>query len=1152
MKKIRRNISFKLVSFFVSFVFILTSFLPLSQAQSVLNLPAPGTRINLTQATVPILIKGITLHPENPLRFDFIINSGTSSTDTNLMKKEGYKQVKYFMAALTVPEKEMWVNLSPYERNRVISDSLGHTEMGRDLLAQDYMLKQLSSSLIYPESQIGKSFWDRIYDRAKKEYGVTNIPVDIFHKIWIIPEKAVVYEKGNSAFVVDAHLKVMLEEDYQALAQSQVAGKTRSNKLSSEEQKLVTSVIKDIVLPEVEKEINQGESFANLRQIYHAMILATWFKKNLKESILGKVYVDQAKTTGIHLDDETINKKVYQQYLEAFKKGVYNYIKEDYDPQSQQIIPKKYFSGGFVGEVSKAYRSYKEGTLPSSIRNQVTSSVSLDSKDLAMTVDLVEAGPEANKNEVDKISQQIEEQEPEPFSSSDLLGLEKQKRWKDLDRPSQDFWVTLRKIYDDFLKHKKEGKVSEALRIRENFFPSAILTAEERTKLLGAIDYRQLVSEVSDSSEGEILFKMVMTALDAGLGTSVRRSAYVKQHIFPVTGRDVLGAKGTDLGFNVHGRFVSVAEIKLLRLIKEVEEKKYPGEVVFQPIVSEIDEKGTTTYDEILDYPFFGQNDKTYTYAKKLKELNIVMVPRVVKDYPSLDVIDLKPTFERGASGSHGEWGFKFLREALDYKAEGSQVIGFYNGDGTNNAPDPYIAMWMLKNNIPIVMISTTKTGIDKKGGQIGIEYLDDAKTMVRVRMLEQASAKANGQLEDFNDMGLKDGDGPQYFNTNISLINYGLIAKILQTLREIAFENNESELLKLLVPDLISGVKKKKGKGYIQLEGPIGTVFLNIHNYFETHPEIKNQVNDKLKEQGIEGFERILKIVNISAEDREKFFTPIKEASDFWFQAHTNFYKLNTETWMLENTFKGKVPPEFDLKYQVVETDDEGVPILVINDETGARETSMVNYYSDVTNLIDAFGESADVVDAKESLESLSVKGLVKIPNFKLRGRISINNKSGLPLVTADFSGNKNIKIEDGKLTLRNINIQKTEQGIVSVEPIIQEDNALVSEGVDIENINNNQATYGGIDLNPELLDLQIKRDGNGVALPLIQQPIKDMNIKGFLPVIINIQVAPSLSVLLGFNDSLPKGVDNYTAWQIRQWQPVDKVTFFYAEMNC
>jgi len=59
-----------------------------------------------------------------------------------------------------------------------------------------------------------------------------------------------------------------------------------------------------------------------------------------------------------------------------------------------------------------------------------------------------------------------------------------------------------------------------------------------------------------------------------------------------------------------------------------------------------------------------------------------------------------------------------------------------------------------------------------------------------------------------------------------------------------------------------------------------------------------------------------------------------------------------------------------------------------------------------------------------------------------------------------------------------------------------------------------------GGIDLNPALLDLQIKRDGNGVPLPLFQQPIETMNIQGFLPVIINVTPVVNLPALLGLAD--------------------------------
>ena len=54
-----------------------------------------------------------------------------------------------------------------------------------------------------------------------------------------------------------------------------------------------------------------------------------------------------------------------------------------------------------------------------------------------------------------------------------------------------------------------------------------------------------------------------------------------------------------------------------------------------------------------------------------------------------------------------------------------------------------------------------------------------------------------------------------------------------------------------------------------------------------------------------------------------------------------------------------------------------------------------------------------------------------------------------------------------------------------------------------------------GGIDLNAANLNLQIKRDGNGVPLPLLQQDLTQMNnIQGFIPVIIEVKPAANLPI--------------------------------------
>jgi hypothetical protein len=335
-------------------------------AQTILDLPAPGTMVSVSPSFEPALIKGLTVHKDNPFLFDFIVDPGQSKLSRQALKDESDRMIKYFFAALTIPDKDIWVNLSPYEKDRMIPVTLGETAMGRDLLAQDYMLKQLTASLIYPQKALGKTFWDTVYSKAKAMYGTTEIPVNTFNKVWIVPQRVGVYEHGQTAFIVSGHLKVMLEEDYLSMtkhnaisgfstvipdtptvipAKAGIHDKNGINAIGSQ-------IIREIILPEIEKEINEGKNFATLRQIFYAQALAVWFKRNLKQALLNRVYANKGTVKGIDQNDTAINEAIYRQYLKAYKKGVFNYIQEDSFPPLDGegkggVIPRKYFSGGY-------------------------------------------------------------------------------------------------------------------------------------------------------------------------------------------------------------------------------------------------------------------------------------------------------------------------------------------------------------------------------------------------------------------------------------------------------------------------------------------------------------------------------------------------------------------------------------------------------------------------------------------------------------------------------------------------------------------------------------------------------------------------------------------------------------------------------------
>jgi len=160
-----------LVAFLVNTIFSVPVYSQVGNGRDhSLQLPKPGVMVHLSPPLNPPVLKGIKVNPNNPFQFEFILDKGDSveTTGRSSLQDESTRLIKYFLASLTIPEKDLWVNLSPYEKDRVVPQSFGITEMGRDLLAQDYLLKQVTASLIYPEDQVGKKFWKKIYEEAAR------------------------------------------------------------------------------------------------------------------------------------------------------------------------------------------------------------------------------------------------------------------------------------------------------------------------------------------------------------------------------------------------------------------------------------------------------------------------------------------------------------------------------------------------------------------------------------------------------------------------------------------------------------------------------------------------------------------------------------------------------------------------------------------------------------------------------------------------------------------------------------------------------------------------------------------------------------------------------------------------------------------------
>ena len=292
-----------------------------------LELPEPVEMLNVTADYAPLALRGMQIHPDDPLTIDFIIDQGDTGFSEEIFKEETARLIRYFLAGVAVAASDLWVNLSPYESDRVIPDKLAETNLGSDMLAQDYILKQFSASLTHPDTLSGQEYWRNFADGDVS-------------KIWISPEYAEIFDGGTKVLLGNSSLMIKYERPVS-------------------DQKMVR---------EITKEVNHGKHFASLRQIYSALILAEWFKQKVRNSIYDASYVNKNKIKGIGADNPGAKDKIYHLYCEAFERGVYDLIKKDDKTKKK----RRFFSGGLdltkLSSVIKVFDIRQTENLPETNR----------------------------------------------------------------------------------------------------------------------------------------------------------------------------------------------------------------------------------------------------------------------------------------------------------------------------------------------------------------------------------------------------------------------------------------------------------------------------------------------------------------------------------------------------------------------------------------------------------------------------------------------------------------------------------------------------------------------------------------------------------------------------------------------------------------
>jgi hypothetical protein len=398
--------------------------------------------------------------------------------------------------------------------------------------------------------------------------------------------------------------------------------------------------------------------------------------------------------------------------------------------------------------------------------------------------------------------------------------------------------MDLNQVYFDtlFEKFLKNEQVTLVLHQPEKNINSNVIcipiASEEDLEAIEIKNYEELNLV---NTEACSKFEYTLIKMQAGLGSSVLRSDLIQK----IEKRTELGAKGTDLYFKINNEFNSISAIQLLQA-NALSEKKIYKKINYKNLVNdETKEAVTKSIEKVILGP--------------LCELQAEYFQRKM---PTIDEGG-ELTTERMAPAGHGFIGYCEILDTFNSPLS-HEVVAIGNGEDLSSTPDEKIVSWVIENNIPITMLTTTKTSLDKKGGQISIVKGEQDY----ITIVEKAQAEVSGQLEYFESLGLRDGDKESLFNTNIVLINKKALK---EKFNEYLPQLDSLSFIKQFSPDVIQNIKTQNDKSYIQLESALGSVVLNLDKYFR-----------------LSHGTALVSFLNLDESNRRRFFMPIKKREDY------------------------------------------------------------------------------------------------------------------------------------------------------------------------------------------------------------------------------------------------------------------------------
>lgn len=294
------------------------------------------------------IVRGIEFPLDNPLQIGFTLFTDerfpTPAPD-EVLELQG-RLGRYLNTFLVLDGEHVHVNLSPTEPYCGLPTLLRNTELGRDLLAQDVVLKHYTALQLHPSTTHGKAFWDRVETLAPG----TNSFESCF-RVWIVPGSVSVHEKsvdGRGYVTVEKlGLEVLCDEDYETLRQYRDLHCSQPPSLRKTQDGALAA-FRELILPDVQRAVAASPSFGVLRQMYSVLVMAKWimqteFGEALRRA--GFVGSNDPVKYGLNTVADADLESMKESYLAMFADGVWQQTFMQFDSNTRSVNKRLYVAG---------------------------------------------------------------------------------------------------------------------------------------------------------------------------------------------------------------------------------------------------------------------------------------------------------------------------------------------------------------------------------------------------------------------------------------------------------------------------------------------------------------------------------------------------------------------------------------------------------------------------------------------------------------------------------------------------------------------------------------------------------------------------------------------------------------------------------------